>query len=169
MGNKKVQDYLLTLGLVASITAGTVAGGKMLVDMDQLSTARAKKDTISTGVISTETFREMRSSAENAVDLVYDLGLIDADEQGKMNKKIKSSDFAYINRDKLVDIQTANEWEGAVTAENREMGEMCGSAIFAGGAYAIAGFIAINMAYKKGKEEEKKVIKKPVESEEPTL
>ena len=169
MGNKKVQEYLLTLGLVAGLTAGTVAGGKMLVDMDQLSTARAKNDTITSGVISTETFRDMRASAENAVDLVYDLGLIDAEEQGKMSKEIKTSNFAYINRDKLVDVQTANEWENAVTSENREMGEMCLSAMTAGGAFAIAGFIAVNMAYKKGKQEEALALKKPVVSEEPTL
>ena len=169
MGNKKVQDYLLAAGLTLGIAAGAVAGGKMLVDMDQLSTARTEKDKIRTAVITTETFRDMKSSAEEAVDLVYGLGLIDAKEHSKLEGKINTEDFAYNNRNKLVDPGTATSWENAVSDEYAEMGEMCTSAITAGGALAVAGFIAINMAYRKGKEAEASTIKKSAEVEEPVL
>ena len=168
MGNKKVQDYLIAIGMTLGLTAGAVAGGKMLVDIDQLSTARQAKDKIKSAVVSTETFRDMKADAESAVGLVYDLGLIDAKEQAKLGKKINSEDFAYNNRGKLVDGATATAWENATVAENREMAEMCGSAIAAGGSLAIAGFLAISKAHRKQSEIDDPV-SRPVIAEDPTL
>ncbi len=167
MGKKKVKDYLLAAGLTLGITAGAVSGCKMLVDMDQLTTARIEKDKIKNSAVSSETFKDVKESAENALGLVYDFGLISADEHANLGKKINAEDFAYINRDKLVDAQTANAWENAVTSETRELGEMCFSAFTVGSSLSVVGLIAIHCAYKEGKSEE--TIKKPVEAEEPTL
>ena len=165
MGNKKVHQFLLGLGLASTLTIGTVAGCEMLVDMDHASQAKQKAADIKAAVVSTETFRNMTTEASNAANLVYDLGLIDAGQHAKIGKKINSVDFAYNNRGRLVDAETANAWEEAVNTENKKTAQMIASAMGAGLSFAGAGFLAINEAHRQTLEE-KKAEKK---AEEPSM
>ncbi len=154
MGNKKVQDKLIALGMVAGLGTSVAMNGKMLVDLDQLGAARRESSNCKKQAISQDTYQAMLKEADTAVWEAFEKGIISAEDFTRLMKENHSDNFAYENRYKLLDKATANAWEQSVENERKQQSQMCTSAVLTGSTLGGVGLLSIYQYSRKQKESE---------------
>lgn len=158
--SKELRKHIYTAVIGAGLIGTTIFGTATLAKLETSAGTQANLDNITKSVVSSDAHINLVREQECAILNAYKNGVIDADEFTKQMRDVHSERFAYNNRYKVTNEQTAKEWEKAEEKHWNEQEKLVGCAIGAGASIAAVGFAVLNRGYNRSEELEKKNRKK---------
>lgn len=160
----KVKEGFIKGTIVTCLAGSVVAGGLTMKELSDLSDTRLQLEHVRDRAKFHEDHNMMVREQDDLVWQAFDNNLIDADKFTELMKANHSDDFAFENRYKLLDRESAMKWESLVEQERKDIVSMSASAIGTGVTLSVAALIGLHLYSKQKTREE--VEGKSIEAED---